>query len=245
MIYITGDTHGDWIGRLNIHAFPEQQEMTKDDIIIICGDFGIWHDTKEERYNLDWLENKPFTTLFIDGNHENMDRLYSMPVSKWHGGNVHFIRPSVIHLMRGQVFYIDGKTFWTFGGASSHDIKDGILEKDDPRLKNWKYNSTKQFRINHVSWWREELPSNEEMRDGLSNLKNINNTVDFVITHCGATSSIALYSMGKYKPDRLTNYLDHVRQNVNFTRWFMGHYHDNYAINDKEIILYDQIVRIA
>ena len=245
MIYITGDTHGDWMSRLNVHVFPEQKEMTKDDMVIICGDFGIWHDTKEERYNLDWLENKSFTTLFVDGNHENMDRLYSMPVSKWHGGNVHFIRPSVIHLMRGQVFYIDGKTFWTFGGASSHDIKDGILEKDDPRLKKWKYDSTKQFRVNHVSWWREEIPSNEELRDGLSNLKNINNTVDFVITHCGATSSIALYSMGKYKPDRLTNYFDHVRQNVNFTRWFMGHYHDNYAINDKEIILYDQIVRIA
>ena len=37
MIYITGDTHGDWISRLNIHAFPEQKEMTKDDIVIICG----------------------------------------------------------------------------------------------------------------------------------------------------------------------------------------------------------------
>ena len=245
MIYITGDTHGDWMSRLNVHAFPEQKEMTKDDYVIIAGDFGIWNDTKQEQYNLDWLEDKPFTTLFIDGNHENFERLYSMPVSKWHGGNVHFIRPSVIHLMRGQVFYIDDKTFWTFGGASSHDIKDGILEKDDTRLKKWKHDYTKQFRVDHVSWWREELPSNEEMRDGLSNLKNINNKVDFIITHCGTTSSIALYSMGEYKPDRLTNYLEYVRQNVDFTRWFMGHYHDNYAINDKEIILYDQIVRIV
>ena len=41
MIYITGDTHGDWMSRLNVHVFPEQKEMTKDDTVIICGDFGI------------------------------------------------------------------------------------------------------------------------------------------------------------------------------------------------------------
>ena len=53
---------------------------------------------------MDWLEDRPFTTLFCEGNHENFDRLYSYPVEKWNGGNVHKIRPSVIHLMRGQVF---------------------------------------------------------------------------------------------------------------------------------------------
>jgi len=42
MIYITGDTHGDWMSRLNVHAFQEQKEMTKDDYVIIAGDFGVW-----------------------------------------------------------------------------------------------------------------------------------------------------------------------------------------------------------
>ena len=41
MIFITGDTHGDWINRLRTKVFPEQKEMTKDDYVIICGDFGI------------------------------------------------------------------------------------------------------------------------------------------------------------------------------------------------------------
>ena len=61
--------------------------------------------------------------------------------------------------MRGQVFNIEGKVFWTFGGASSHDIRDGILEIDDPRLRQWRYDYEKQYRVNHVSWWKEELPS--------------------------------------------------------------------------------------
>ena len=100
MIFITGDTHGDWISRLRTESFPEQKEMTKDDYVIICGDFGIWDNSKREKYNLDWLKDKPFTTLFVDGNHENYDILDELPVKEWNGGKVHFIRPSVIHLMR-------------------------------------------------------------------------------------------------------------------------------------------------
>lgn len=244
MIFVTGDTHGDWMGRLNVDAFPEQREMNRNDYVIICGDFGIWHDTNQERHNLKWLDDKPFTTLFVDGNHENFDRLYTMPVSEWNGGNVHFIRPHIIHLMRGQVFEIDGVSLFTFGGASSHDIQDGILEKNDPRVSEWSKIPFKMFRVNHSSWWKEELPSEEEMNEGIQNLEKHNNKIDFIITHCGATSSIALYSMGSYKPDILTNYFEEIRQKVNFKKWFMGHYHDNYAINDKEIILYEQIIRI-
>jgi hypothetical protein len=126
MVYVTGDTHAEWMKRLNCNSFPEQREMTKDDFVIICGDFGIWDDSRREKYNLDWLEARPFTTLFVSGNHENYDILDSVPVSEWHGGNVNFIRPSVIHLMRGQIFNIGGKTYFTFGGARSHDISDGI-----------------------------------------------------------------------------------------------------------------------
>ena len=243
-IWITGDTHGNWMHRLNTNAFPEQKGMTKDDYVIICGDFGLWHDTKSERRNLDWLEDRPFTTLFVDGNHECFDRLYAYPVEEWNGGKVHFIRPSVIHLMRGQVFTIDEKTFFTFGGASSHDIQDGILEPGDDRIEKWE-REFKRFRVNHVSWWKEELPSNEEMREGVENLLSYNNNVDFIITHCISSSTAALISNGMYKPDKLTAYLEEIRQMVNFKRWFFGHYHDNKAVNDKEIMLYEQIIRIA
>lgn len=131
MIYITGDCHQDF-RRFSTRIFPEQKEMTKDDYVIVCGDFGgVWNrggENKEEKHLMDWLEGKPFTTLFVDGNHENFDRLYACPVEEWHGGKVHKIRPTVIHMMRGQVFAIDGKSVFTFGGASSHDIDGGILE---------------------------------------------------------------------------------------------------------------------
>lgn len=110
MIYITGDIHGS-PERLGMHSFYEQKEMTRDDIVIICGDFGmVWEESGEsasERYWLKWLEDKLFTTVFVCGNHENFDRLYQYPVKEWHGGKVHEIRPHVLHLMRGEVFDIE------------------------------------------------------------------------------------------------------------------------------------------
>ena len=95
MIYITGDCHGNF-ERFNPSIFPEQNEMTKEDYVIICGDFGgVWHrdeESKEETMVLDWLDSRPFTTLFVCGNHENFDRLYQYPIEDWHGGKVHKIR---------------------------------------------------------------------------------------------------------------------------------------------------------
>ena len=125
MIHITGDIHGTISvnKRLNTRNFPQQKQLTKNDYVIIAGDFGlIWDGSKEDQYWLKWLnKTKPFTTLFIDGNHENFDLLEEYPVEIWNGGKVHRINDSVIHLMRGQVFEIEGKKIFTFGGAASHD----------------------------------------------------------------------------------------------------------------------------
>jgi len=96
MIFVTGDTHGDFT-RFKTDIFPEQKQMTKEDYVIVCGDFGIWNDSKQERHWLDWLNDKPFTTLFVDGNHSNFDMLKQMPVSDWKGGIVAHSQTASIH----------------------------------------------------------------------------------------------------------------------------------------------------
>ena len=67
--------------------------------------------------------------------------------------------------MRGQAFELQGRMFFTMGGAQSHDIADGILDIDSPDFYE-RYDSLRrnrgQFRINHISWWEEELPSDKE-----------------------------------------------------------------------------------
>ena len=226
--------------------------MTKEDYVIICGDFGgVWNkevENKEEKHLLDWLEEKPFTTLFVDGNHENFDRLYSYPVELWHGGKVHKIRRSVIHLMRGQIYEIDGKSFFTFGGASSHDIESGILDPEDPDFKEkkkWLDREWQSYRVNHITWWAQELPSEEEMQEGRVNLAAHDNQVDFIVTHCCATSTQMLIDEQKLKPDIETDYLEEIKQAIQFKKWFFGHYHDNRNVSKKEILIYEQFVRIG
>lgn len=251
MIYITGDCHRNF-ERFSMENFPEQKEMTKDDYVIICGDFGgVWDrdaSGKEEMWWLNWLESKPFTTLFVDGNHENFDRLYSYPVEKWNGGNIHKIRPSVIHLMRGQVFLIDERKIFSFGGARSHDISGGILEPEDPeyKLKKKKLDKGwKPYRINHISWWAQEMPSEEEMEEGKNNLLFHDNEVDFIVTHCCSSSMQACIGEGMYKTDALTKYFQEIERTIKFKYWFFGHYHDNRNLAGQKILLYEQIIRIA
>ena len=251
MIYITGDTHGDF-RRFNMEIFPEQKTMTKDDTVIICGDFGcVWEylvESNHELYWLNWLKNKPFTTVFVDGNHENHDRLMtSYPEKIWNGGRVHEIRPSVLHLMRGEVFTIEGLKFFAFGGASSHDISDGILDpiEDAEKIKEWNRDWSKMFRINGRSWWKEELPSEYEMQNGWDNLEKHNYKVDYVVTHSPTASAITLIGKGYYEQDILTKYLEEIRCKIDYKKWFAGHMHLNQAVNSKDLLLYEQIIRIA
>ena len=85
-IFITGDTHGDF-SRLLPAAFHEQRDLTKEDYLILCGDFGgVWDGGDAEQQWLDWLETRSFTTLFVSGNHENYDMIGEYPLEEWHGG---------------------------------------------------------------------------------------------------------------------------------------------------------------
>ena len=245
-IFITGDTHADF-RRFSSEVFPEQKEMTKDDYVIVCGDFGIWDESENQRYWLDWLGDRPFTTLFVAGNHSNYDLLKQFPVSKWNGGSVQYIRDSVIHMMRGQIFTISGKKFFTMGGASSHDISDGILEPDDPDFQRKRKQLDRRramYRVNHVSWWKEELPNDEEYEEARANLQACGWKVDYIVSHCCPSSIADIIGGGMFQHDRLTEFFEEVKNRCEFDYWFFGHYHDNRILARKFVLLYEQIVEI-
>ena len=246
MIFITGDTHGEFT-RFSTRNFTEQKNLTKDDYVIVCGDFGIWGVSAEERYWLDWLNDKPFTTLFVSGNHENFDLLKTFPIEDWSGGKVQYIRPTVIHLTRGQIFDIDGKRFFTMGGASSHDIDAGILEPDDPnfrRKRRWMDKQRLCYRINHVSWWKEEMPCDEEYEEARNNLDASGWKVDYILSHCCPSSVMDVIGKDSYNRDRLTDFFEELKDKLNFERWFFGHYHENREIFVKFVLLYEKIIAL-
>lgn len=217
-IGITGDIHGD----LSLKRIKKAIEMGYD-LLIVVGDFGyLWDNSKEELKTLEIIENMPITILFIDGNHENFNLLKEYPISKWNGGNVRFIRKNIIHLLRGEVFNINDKKYFTFGGAKSVD---------------------RFMRTENVDFWEEEMPNLEEMNKGISNLEINENKVDYILTH--TCSSEILKKVVNYpKDDDLTRYLQFIKDNIEFNKWYFGHMHLNYNIDDKNICLYDNIIDI-
>lgn len=245
-LFATGDTHGDF-RRFDTGVFPEQAEMTRNDYVMICGDFGgVWSDSPEEHEKLDWLEGRPFTTLFVDGNHENYDLLEAMPVEEWHGGEIHRVRPHILHLMRGQVFEIGGSKFFTMGGASSHDIQNGILDPADPDfLEQFELyvNMRAMFRVKGRSWWTHELPTPEEYEEAWRNLERVGYKVDYIISHCCPTSILNKIS-SMFEDDTLTDFLDEVREKVSFRSWLFGHYHESMSLEKKYALLFEQIVQV-
>lgn len=253
MVFVTGDTHGNF-NRFSTKTFSIQKELKKTDLMIILGDFGgIWNNCPKETYWLNWLNNKSYTTCFIDGNHENFDRLYNeFPVVDFYGGKAHKIRDNIYHLMRGYIFDFEGKKFFSMGGASSHDIDDGILNPSNfTNINEFKttYNQwikqNKMFRVNHFSWWKEELPNQEEMNLGMRILKENDYKVDYVISHCLPQEIVSVISNGIYKPDSLTKYFNELLENgLQFKHWYCGHYHFDKDVMGKFHIKYYDIERI-
>ncbi len=225
MIYVTGDVHIPYdTSKLNTKKFPEQKSLTANDYVIICGDFGgVWDNSNEEHYWRKWFEQKNFTTLFIDGNHENFDMLNEFEVIDFCGGKAHKISDKIYHLMRGQIYNIEGKSFFTFGGASSHD---------------------KECRKEGISWWKEELPTTAELELARQNLSKANWQVDYVITHCTSTSWQRYFNVN-LKGDVLTDFLDEIKEKLAYKKWFWGHYHLDIALDEKHTMIFNKVIKLS
>lgn len=221
--YVTGDTHGhNDIAKLTSDRFPDGKTLTKDDYVLICGDVAaVWDNSNGDRYYRKWFDAKPWTTLYVDGNHEGHDLLDKMPISEFHGGKVHQVSDSVYHLMRGQVYEFDGRTIFTMGGASSHD---------------------KEWRKEGVSWWAREMPSKTEYQEALDNLAFHDNQVDYVFTHC-ASSKLQKKIEDWYETDELTGFLKMI-EGVKFKHWYFGHYHIDKEIDKKHTAVFNRVIKL-
>lgn len=228
MIFVTGDTHIPIdISKLNNANFPEQKSLTKSDYVIILGDFGlIWKykPDNEERFWTKWLNEKPFTTLFVKGNHENYDRLETFSVTKMFDGTVRQISDSIFMLMDNQIYTIDGKKFYVLGGARSID---------------------KAYRCEGISWWAQELPDVQKCNEVVDLIVERGTEVDYVITHCLPTTALHILSEC-YDADCLTDLLDVVDENtLNKKHWYCGHYHSDKPIDKLHTILYNTIIQLS
>ena len=100
------------------------------------------------------------------------------------------------------------------------------------------------LRINHISWWKDELPTSTEMKRGIENLKKADFKVDFVISHCPPSEVCKRF--GYYDSDKLIEYFDKlISMGLNFREWWCGHLHRNeFGIFRKYNLIFGEIKRI-
>lgn len=234
MIYFTGDIHGEIdIGKLSYRNWTESRNLTADDYLIIMGDFGLPFldsDVTEQnqpargayKYWIKWLAERPYTVLWVDGNHENFNYWDRQPVTEWHGGKVqiHPHASNVIHLMRGEIYTIDGMTFFAFGGARSHD---------------------REYRKPNITWWEQEEATEAEILRARNHLAQHDNKVDFILTHT-MPNQISGQAFGMTSSDRTACFLDEVMASTDYDMWFCGHYHKTAFIRNIDMfVLYHKI----
>ena len=226
MYYVTGDTHGDQI----LWDVCITKFLTSGDTIIVAGDFGFgFFDGRywPQEMFFDYLAEQNYTVLFCDGNHENFDKLNQYEVSEWKGGRVHFIRENVIHLMRGEIYDIDQKKLFVFGGGYSLD---------------------KEFRICGRTWWPQEMPCEEEYRNASKNLEKCGYQVDYILTHTAPSDTVEYMSHFEraikntvIEEAPLTGYLRWVEEVTEYKKWYFGHFHIDAELWKNQYALLDGI----
>lgn len=247
MIFICGDIHGaydyfkiSWL----IHKLQKDGTIDKciledKQIYIICtGDFGfIWRGTKgygnKNGFGINTQDGKTIsdafdrlaeknniTFMFLDGNHENFDVLNKVKKSvKW-GGYVQQVSAHVYHLMRGEVYTIEGKTFLTIGGGLSVD---------------------KKYRTEGKSWWPQEELTQDEANYAMKNFEAHGLKVDYILSHTCPQPVVNRLEMeclpaydtatwGKKTDDPTTIKLTPFALVGDFKAWIFGHFHVDHKI---------------
>lgn len=216
--------HGD-IERLYDKGF---RRLKKGDVLIVCGDFGyIFDGGKTEKQVISYLAKRKFVTAFVEGTHDNMEKINRCRTTVWKGGKVHRIKGNLLHLMRGQIFNIEGKTYFTFGGGESID---------------------KDMRISGGTWWREEEPTPIEMADGARQLDEVGCKVDYIITHEPPSlvkSAMLLRHGDSDRVNKLNGYFEEIGRSCTFEHWYFGSLHEDRVITERYTCVFKKTLTVG
>lgn len=223
-------THRDIdINKITTKKWPLQKELTKDDILFITGDFGLpWSENESniDKYWLKWHNDKNYTTVFIDGNHENFNSYKNYPIVDFFGAKCHKIRDSIYHVIRGEIMNINDKSILFMGDAESTD---------------------KIYRKPNISWWKEEIPTDAEFQKFQD---QINKNPDIIITHDAPSSIVNMISNMRYnEPSSVAKEFQRALWNIYANKqkdpyWFFGHYHVDEIFNEKFYAVFNNIYEI-
>lgn len=222
MIYITGDTHGDFN---RIQYFCTINHTTKDDILIILGDTGLnYYGEKKDVKRKKEVSKLPITIFSIHGNHENRpENIESYKLKDFHSGKVYYEEefPDILFAKDGEIYDFNGLQTIVIGGAYSID---------------------KYYRIiNGWNWWEDEQPSEETKAIVENNLENSNWKIDVVLTHTCPLSleprEWFLKFVDQSTVDKKTEtWLEEIKEKLDYKYWFCGHFHGEKKTDEIEFL---------
>lgn len=217
MIYITGDTHGDF---RRIAFFCDTHGTKREDIIIILGDAGINYYTGKKSEELKkHLAELPITLFCLHGNHENRPQnISSYKEQEWHGGIVFAEEkyPNLLFAKDGEIFDLDGNRSIVIGGAYSVD---------------------KYYRLEcGYNWWEDEQPSNKIKALVEHKLNAVGNKIDVILSHTCPLKyepiEVFISCVDQSTVDKSTEeWLDNIEDKTDYKKWYCGHYHTQKRID--------------
>lgn len=217
MIYFTGDTHGE----LKKFKSTIGRRLKKDDTLIVCGDFGfVWNKSREEEKSIKWLSKRKYRILFVEGAHENFKLLDECPIVNFCGGKARKISENIYQLIRGEIFEIEGKKIFAFGGG------------DDEELDVLDFKENENFR---------RLPTDEECERAKTNLEFFEHKVDYIVTYDVGFKMRSFLEMNSNCFNNLHAFLNEVSVKCKFDKWFFGCFHMDKKIPPYYYAVYDNV----
>ena len=216
MIFLTGDTHGNF---KRVAAFCDKIGTTKDDVLIVLGDAGINYavDMRELDYKHQ-LQLLPITLFCLHGNHERRPSTLNYTQTVWNGGSVYveYDFPSLLFAKDGELYSLGDKKAIVIGGAYSID---------------------KPLRLaNGWHWFPDEQPSAEIKLDVEHRLDSIDWNVDVVLSHTCPYKymprEVFMSGVDQSRVDNSTEeWLDAIEDRLLYERWYCGHFHTSKVID--------------
>ena len=223
-LFLTGDCHQslDIDKLINLYTIYAKDnsfnlKLDREDIVVILGDAGfVWNNSFEEKSIRHWISDCPWTTFCVQGNHENFSLINKFPTELYKGGLVKKIAKNLYYGITGEVYSFNGRRCLVVNGADSID---------------------KEYRIEGLSWWPQETI----MEADIDNILSKNPKINYIFSHTGGGDICR--ALG-FNPTVSDWQLDKVLENIPHKRHFCGHYHVDKVINEKQIVLYNQVIEL-
>ncbi len=211
VIYITGDTHRKFA---RIERFCEENNTSREDLLIILGDVGLnMYGNERDSLLKKEVADLPISLFCIHGNHEKRPcEAGNYKEKDFFGGLVWYEEeyPNILFARDGDIYELGGYSCIVIGGAYSV-AKPKFLSLGKP-------------------WFESEQPSPEIKACVEKQLANNNYRIDIVLSH---TEPYKYEPRESFVPgpnessiDKSTEkWLDSIEDSLKYRKWYCGHHH--------------------